>query len=456
MPSRPSSPRLRPCIAELLRTCVHPPTLILRVDKVLVEYCKRDRHLGTPSAQSSATSNEEEHGAYRLWLSDGELLIQAVLAAHLHQIFGSEDIDVGSLLDLKKFKVQRGRRKHGTGEVVYLAIADYEIVSSAKPATADEAVDLNNEGGFIREQEQPSTKKRRLNSDVTEQMARVFPPPSALSYPTSSQESDEFETTSIDHTALSRRRQVLHELSSNSPTRSVNVQADHSHSPRKRRRLLDAIPNNPSSESPPSRPKPTSPTTTTLTAAPVPTASINPPAQASSLPSQPPPMHTTTNTIPPLHTLSSLLHPAPTTPSRNYTCSIFAVITWISPNLIYPRPHSPFPAKRHVKIHDPSIASRYASITLAVYDRAADFRPTVGTIALFRGVVMQRWEGEVILNAYARRRKLKEGEEGGEERRSVAAEEEWFVSDETKLVGMGFDVPGMRTWWEERKRGARK
>jgi hypothetical protein len=92
--------------------------------------------------------------------------------------------------------------------------------------------------------------------------------------------------------------------------------------------------------------------------------------------------------------------------------------------------------------------SRHAGITLAVYDNAQKFKPKIGTVALFRGVVMQRWEGEVILNAYARK---------GEQEEAVGDEEKggnaWYVDDEERLVEMGYDVRSMKEWWVERTMG---
>lgn len=154
----------------------------------------------------------------------------------------------------------------------------------------------------------------------------------------------------------------------------------------------------------------------------------------------PTPLPSSTNNAPPppLHTLSTLLH-SHTLPRRNYTCSVLGVITWISPSLIH-KANSPFPAKRHIKIHDASISSRRVGVTVAVYVDAREFMPEVGTVALFRGVTMQRWEGEVILNAYAN---LKDAQAG----------EEWFVGDEERLEELGLDVKGLRRWWVERKEG---
>jgi hypothetical protein len=467
MPSRPSSPRLRPCIAELLRTCVHPNSLPLRLEKVVIQ-----------TLNSSTTKEEDGDGCgagkeregrqrefYRLWLSDGELMIQAVLEKPLHHTFLTEEPAVGSLLDIKRFRVRRGKRIHGAGEVVYLAIANYEIVLSANPAISTEAYDFANEGGFIREESQPLNKKSKLRSQLPESVPHHSSPEAMLLAP-SSQGSDGFETANVDVEILDRRRQALHGLSSNKqPSASWNSPRDQS--PGKRRKLLHE--GLPTGVSPPRRDMGVGLTDVDRekVANSTPSSGIGLPqagrdsAQTTQKPNRPAQPFSTsdagiatatsTPSPPPLHTLSSLLHP-PThspLPSRNYTCTVLAIVSWCSPNLIFPRhAQSPFPPKRHVKIHDPSIGSRYAGITLAVYDGARTFKPRVGTVALFSGVVMQRWEGEVILNAYAK--KGNREYDGGE---IEAGEREWYVDDEERLVGMGHDVMGMRDWWAERSRG---
>ena len=70
-------------------------------------------------------------------------------------------------------------------------------------------------------------------------------------------------------------------------------------------------------------------------------------------------------------------------------------------------------------------------------------------MALFVGVVMQRWEGEVILNAYAKKGNREDDGGGGTE----CGERGWYVDDEERLVGMGYNVIGMRDWWAERSQG---
>ena len=138
---------------------------------------------------------------------------------------------------------------------------------------------------------------------------------------------------------------------------------------------------------------------------------------------------------PPYHTLSALL--SSTLPHKNYPLTTIAIITYVSPSLLS-KPNSPFPPKRNIRLLDPSLPKSHTQgLTLAVYIDAKTFFPAAGTIALFRGVVMHKFGKEVILNAYA---PLKDKPES----------EKWYVDDEVTLVEMGFDVKGMRAWWEHR------
>ena len=149
------------------------------------------------------------------------------------------------------------------------------------------------------------------------------------------------------------------------------------------------------------------------------------------------PTHNLPSLTPPYHPLSSLL--SPNLPSKNYPLTTLAVITYVSSALLS-KPNSPFPPKRNIRILDPSLArdpSHPQGLSVAVYVDAKSFLPVPGTIALFRGIVMQKFGREVILNAYAT---LKD----------KAENEKWYIDDEQVLEAMGFDVKGMRRWWEDR------
>jgi hypothetical protein len=443
----------------------------LRVEKIVVQTLSLDGAQNSSHDEPSTSSDKEqcEGEAYVLWLSDGELMIQAVLEQPLHHMFETGKCAIGSLLEITRFRVRRAKRIHGLGEVIYLAIADCETVPSRNPAISTGAYDLSNEGGFIRDGIPSPKRKRRFSSPLAESLRQPPSPTAVRDVPLSQDlEWDGFETIEVDAEVLDRRRQALRGLSSNTkPSASLNASEDQTL--RKRRKLLNNEAGSVSIlhgrhdkavhfadedggkalEDP-------------ISSGDLPQAESSkflaihqrkrpiPPLSALIKPSAITPA-ISSSTTPPLHTLISLLQPPSHSPlpSRNYACSVLAIISWCSPNLIFPR-HAQSP-KRHIRIHDPSIAFRYAGITLAVYDNAQTFKPEIGTVALFRGVVVQRWEGEVILNTYARRpdrdRDVREDEDG---------ERGWYVDDEERLVGMGYDVRGMRDWWSERSQGKRQ
>ncbi|EXJ58765.1 hypothetical protein A1O7_06195 [Cladophialophora yegresii CBS 114405] len=149
-------------------------------------------------------------------------------------------------------------------------------------------------------------------------------------------------------------------------------------------------------------------------------------------------------------TLASLLA-VPT--QKSYSCPpLFVLISWVSPSIIH-RPNTPFPPKRHLKIHDPSISNRVSGLTVAVFVDALAFLPEVGTPALFKGLVMNRVRSreDVILNRYPLKVDSQKSERSAlGDADSKGTEEDWFVSDEWKLIEMGYDVEHMKKWWGER------
>jgi hypothetical protein len=160
----------------------------------------------------------------------------------------------------------------------------------------------------------------------------------------------------------------------------------------------------------------------------------------------------------PVHTISSLLAADSTLPRRSYTCTILAVVSWVSPSIIH-KPNTPFPPKRHIKIHDQTISHRQAGVTVAVFVDAKNFLPKIGTVALLRGVVMHRFADDVILNKYATPASADPKGSGSGSvslAESLFPEQDWFITDPEKLMEMGFDVSSVRTWWEERERSRRK
>ena len=415
MRSRPPSrgqpqAQLRPAIAEVLRTCVHPPSLLLRVEQIAEDVVTDNQADGEPTARSLVGRSAGFRKTSRLILGDGELMIQGVLRQPLHSLLESRDFGKGALLELKRFRVARAKRTNGKGEVVYFGIEDLEIVGATVSAQSKLESGLD-AGGFIRDDDEHQvpefTIERKEIGGHMEQTnsGQTTLPTDTMPSPRPCQESDGFENLVVDVAAVVQRRRILKELSNHKRVHET-AQADTKSRKRKRLEAESCI-------------KLTRTGSSTVLA----TGNASPIILPRTQP------------LPPLHDLASLMNPPTPLPSRNYSCSVFAVVSWISDFLIH-KPNSPFPPKRHLKIHDPSISSRYAGITLAVYVDAQRFLPKVGTVALFRGLTMQKWDGKVILNAYA---SLRDGAE------------KWYVDSPGELLELGYDADEMKTWWEDRR-----
>lgn len=386
---------MRACLAELLRTAHHPRSLLLRVEKVVPQRDTDDKTSGHKTAQKST----------RLYLTDEELIVQALVLPELHL-----SIKVGDILDIRRFEVFRARRKTRPGQILFLGIQDCEVL----PREASTADTSREQGGFIREALTPSpppassSRKRRYSettrgqsptpAPVSEQPKRsmeAFDSEEALPVttmePPGSQSSDDFETSTPDAAATQRRRQALHEID-----RAVSPHFSKSPS-----RIPDV----------PERAEP---------------EVVSPIASPS------------------LTDLASLPSLAPST-----AITVLAIITWTGQTLL--RPSRAFPPKRHIKLHDPSIAHLFTGVSLATYVDAPNFKPERGTIALLQDVVVQRCAsggGEVshshMLNAYP----------SLPEKLEVKGEQlPWFVDDEDTLraMGLGEKIDEMRIWWEQRE-----
>jgi hypothetical protein len=438
--SRGQPQPIQPCIAELLRTCVYPPILVLRVEKILEDDIEKPR-LDEPEVHNTPKSGVRK-SAYRLYLGDGEIMIQALLAPHLHPLIDLRETTEGSLIELRNYSIRKAPRRSGKGEVIYLGVEDLVCITLSRPTTSHAQEDvLENGGGFMIEddeidKERESSTHIQVPSSPVEEMAPQF---------ISSQESCGYETIKADPETVKKRREALHEMSSNARAKRRLEDAEDTPAKRPRSKLsnLKSSQETDSFETIEVNPETTKKRRLTLHDINVQTEASTPTKHASSAGPSEPAGSTTATSIPPttnptpsspLHTLLSLLQPPTPLPPRNYPVTVLAAISWISPTTIS-QPGSPFPPKRILKLHDPSISSRQVGVSLSVFIDAATFTPRHGTIALFTGVVMQMWGEEVILNAYPTLRGRG-----------------WYVDDELALEEEGWDVKEMRKWWAERKR----
>lgn len=384
----PAGSLLRPCIGELLRTCYHPESLILRVDKIVAESASGDHETAGKEGAGRPLSSR----IYRLLLTDGELSIQAAMNCDLHHLLENEKTFEGQLIRLRRYSLQRASRAKGIGHVLFLGIEEYDNVDAqaGESNKTDQKLEIS--------QQQPSEPKGIKRSRATPpatpskcQKTEVLHSPLRSD---DASDSEDFETAKPLTSKVLGRRSALRDISGNHQLRWSA-----------RKKLVFDIEDADSKPDQPSEPV------------------LQPELSTKPENSRP---HDIKR-----HTLASLLDPDQVLPRRNYMCQVLAVITWVS-SAILKRPGHP--EKRHIKVHDPTIGKRYSGISISIFSNARYFRPVIGTVALFTGLTAQKWDGEVILNAY-------EKDCNGRE---------WFIDDEEWLRAEGLEVDELRQWWAGR------
>lgn len=531
--SRQQTPDIQPVIAELLRTCVHPPVLPLQVD-----------HVVRQPTTNGVSKDTVRHGyVTKLFLTDGELLIQALLHRKLSTLPEIEDLNAGDIVEIHDFVVKKVKRRNGRGHVVFLGVENCYVIKQETKTRVEEKLEkatsasslrdrtrLANDdgdlevdeleqemaGGFFRDESIASARAKGgdkhspwdepSNQSLEQKSLSTFPtitPPRSSNrkrkHTTIMVDSDSdngFETASVDMSTVKRRRQVLHELDRNIVS-SPNRPSTREHAvPSKlaasdtNGRLTDHLPRNVEKTSIAVGQFDGSITNTTDNRQLV-------PPRTSIHSSQPSPWG-------PFRPLASLY--SPSLPAKSFVLTTLVVPTYVSSHLIS-RPNGPLPAKRHIKIIDPSLASRLKisgsnlsgrGITVSVFRDALGFKPAVGHVALLRGLVMQRLRnGEVILNVYPAKSRIqiqsqtrsqsqvtngsrppsrhahfaddpvvtdatRENEAksllskdtqvdslltGNRIEEEPAYESSWFIDDHKKLRELGYDVDGMQQWW---------
>ncbi|OJD11550.1 hypothetical protein ACJ73_09517, partial [Blastomyces percursus] len=107
-----SEPELRPCIAELLRTGYQAPDLTLRVERVIEVLFIPDTTTTTNTTAGTAGMSSEvarpTRRSYRVFLSDGELVIQALLGKALHRFALAGEVRVGAVVRLERYEIRGG------------------------------------------------------------------------------------------------------------------------------------------------------------------------------------------------------------------------------------------------------------------------------------------------------------------------------------------------------------
>jgi hypothetical protein len=427
-----------PCIDELLRTGYYPAKLALRVECIVDVPI---RIVPSIPLQDPLSSSGEDSGrdtadrscppnrrAFRVFLSDGEVVIQALLSNTLHRYVLAGDITEGGIMILEDFEVKRARRVgRKTGEVIYLAVSRFERpeIKNAKAGNQQEKVNLGNEAATQGKRRRSSEESegghkigpKRVKFDLTED--RHERTASSNSDSDDGDELNDFMSQSTGSTGGKEREPEAEKLedSFESGTESVS-------------RLRECMDKEDLRQKEQERKKDFSgrvPSNLSTTIAESQREDNEQPQRHKAFFFSQPlrPIERPLNVL----SLSELVFPYKPLPKRNYLCDVFAVISRISPTIVK-RQH--MPPKRDMRILDPSIEQRRPhGLQVSVFADAAGFQPPAGTIALFRSLKTHEWDG-ISLNAYEK----------------DCLGREWFISDPAKL--RGYDVAGMTAWWEQR------
>ena len=505
----PAGPTLSPCLSTLLHTCICPSSLVLRVEHVSgkaqsgsrgnaildAQNPAQDRTGADDGDSDSELSGKEQdppqirqqsspcrRSSLHLVLSDGHIQLQALLAPHLFAREPLADLQIKDILKVTKFQVRATQRLNGQGSVVYLGIQDCELVSAEEKNHWE-----LKEGGFIRDADNEMSPKK-LSQDKQQTMraeyrswskkrerrqeegtaARSTSPHKKLHIFQEDDSEDEegFDTLTVSPSQAETRRRTLRRMQEGrGPDRKPTDQQG----------LLGKYSQAQTQEGPVAFSSPLRTSASNEAGGVAQAAEDNSSKSTKNTVADPDLRNLTDGTpsslhhrhesqpaaLPPPDTAHLPVEPTPTEqnlasllairPQKSYHCPpIFALISWISPSLIH-RPNTPFPPKRHLKIHDPSISTRHSGLTVAVFADATHFLPKVGTVALFRGMIMNwvRSGEDVIMNRYP----LKVGSQIDASAKAHTNDEEgdeWFISDRQQLINMGYDVQSMESWWVER------
>ncbi|MCJ1477218.1 hypothetical protein MMC13_005889 [Lambiella insularis] len=391
---------LKPVIRELARTEVHPPFLKLLVDKLWIVSQRKGK------AEGGKTE------AYKLWLSDGEKKIQAVLRREIHRYFIVGEIREGSYVHVTKYQLTSAKSTSREGTVLFLLVSDlYPIGHDRRPAV-----------------DTPVTETHDIQTSASESCDDEQTPKRTQRHEPGSASSKSPGTASAPGSARRERADSPFGHSA-SDLDSIDLLPwyDEPSAPKAARSSANGAPKENSTSKKRIRDESPSPSPSALQPR-HPNLSSRPSKAPRLLPPKPPPAPLLPITRP--LTLIPLAHLTGALASRNKIVDVLAVVSAVTLPLVRCR-NMPDGVhyKRELRLADPSTPKR---VMLSVFVAPAAFLPAVGTVALFRSVTTNRWDGG-SLNAFGRdcagRRWCLQGEEAGE---------------------VGCDVEGMRRWWEGR------
>lgn len=112
--------------------------------------------------------------------------------------------------------------------------------------------------------------------------------------------------------------------------------------------------------------------------------------------------------------------------TRNKVHDVFAIVCSVQECVV--KPPKNMPRKRDIRIMDPSTDKK---VLVSVFVDPDNFKPTVGTVALFRNLTTHEWDSG-MLNVY----------------HDKCAGKAWFIKDPVDVEGC--DVKALKEWWEKK------
>ena len=112
--------------------------------------------------------------------------------------------------------------------------------------------------------------------------------------------------------------------------------------------------------------------------------------------------------------------------TRNKVHDVFAIVFSVQESVV--KPPKNMPRKRDIRIMDPSTDKK---VLVSVFVDPDNFKPTVGTVALFRNLTTHEWDSG-MLNVY----------------HDKCAGRAWFTKDPVEVEGC--DVKALKEWWKKK------
>ncbi|KAI9785402.1 MAG: hypothetical protein M1816_000417 [Peltula sp. TS41687] len=158
----------RPVIGELLRTRYCAPNIVLLVAKI---------------EEEAVPPPNDDRYAVRLYLIDGEYMIQGIIKEETYPFIESGETVEGSYIMLDQYELRKAPRRNGTGDTAFLAIAMFHTVGhdpeyNAASIMGGEGVSSSEEVAAKKdvsaeEAKPPPTKKSKLDSDESERVEPI-------------------------------------------------------------------------------------------------------------------------------------------------------------------------------------------------------------------------------------------------------------------------------------------